>query len=136
MADSIFTKIIKGEIPSHKIYEDDKTFAFMDIHPIQPGHVLLVPKAQVPTVWELSYEDYKALTTAMRKIARKLQQVFPDKKRIGIIIEGLEMLDHAHVKIFPINSGDELRHLPDPDAEPDHSALAALAEKLKIGDNE
>ncbi len=132
MADSIFTKIIKGEIPSHKVYEDDKTFAFMDINPIQTGHVLLVPKTQVPTVWDLDDEDYRALMEAMRKIARKLREVFPDKKRIGIIIEGLEMLDHAHVKIFPINSGDELRNIPSPNAEPDHEALAELAKKLKI----
>ncbi len=51
MADSIFTKIIKGEIPCHKIYEDERTFAFLDIHPKVPGHVLVVPKKQVEYIW-------------------------------------------------------------------------------------
>lgn len=134
MADSIFTRIIKGEIPCHKVYEDDKTFAFMDIHPIQPGHVLLVSKQPAETVWDLTDEDYTAMMQATRKIARKLKSVFPDKKRIGIMIEGLEV-DHAHIKIFPINTGDEFRSAPNMNSEPDHPALAALAQKLKIQDN-
>lgn len=131
MSESIFTKIIKGEIPSHKVYEDERTFAFMDIYPIQPGHVLLVSKEPSETVWDLPDEDYKAMMKATRKIARKLKEVYPDKKRVGLMIEGLE-IDHAHIKIFPINSGDEFRHAPDMNAEPDHKALAELAEKLKI----
>jgi histidine triad (HIT) family protein len=134
MADSIFTKIIKGELPSHKVYEDDKTFAFMDIHPIQTGHVLLVSKNPAVTVWDLSDEDYKAMMQTAHKIADKLKEVFPDKKRIGVMIEGLEV-DHAHIKIFPINTGDEFRQEPNMDIEPDHAALAALAEKLAIKDN-
>lgn len=135
MADSIFTKIIKGELPSHKVYEDDKTFAFMDIHPIQSGHVLLVSKVPSATVWDLPGEDYEAMMKAMRKIARKLQEVFPNKKRVGVMIEGLDV-DHAHIKIFPINTGDEFRSAPDMTTDPDHETLAALAEKLKIGDND
>ncbi len=135
MADSLFTKIIKGEIPCHKVYEDDKTFAFMDIHPIQPGHVLVVPKTEAETVWDLSDADYQALMVAVRKIARKMKQVFPDKKRIGIMIEGLEV-DHAHVKVFPIDSGDEFRAPPDMESEPDHVALAALAKKLEFTDKD
>lgn len=129
MADSIFTKIIKGEIPSHKIYEDDYTYAFMDIHPIQPGHVLLVTKNPAETLLDLPDEDYQALWQAARKIARKMKQIFPDKKRIGIMVEGLEV-DHTHVKIFPINTGAEFRANPDMGAEPDHEALAAMAKKL------
>lgn len=134
MSDSIFTKIIKDELPSHKVYEDDKTYAFMDIYPIQVGHVLIVSKNQVPTVWDLSDEDYEAMMQTTRKIARKLKEVFPDKKRIGVMIEGLEV-DHAHIKVFPINTGDEFRKEPDMNAEPDHTSLAALAEKLAIKDN-
>jgi len=129
MSDSIFTKIIKGEIPCHKVYEDDKTFAFMDIHPIQPGHVLVVPKTPAETVWDLPEEDYQALMAAVKKIAQKLKQVFPAKRRVGVMIEGLDVA-HAHVKVFPINSGSEFRNEPDLDAEPDHAALAELAQKL------
>lgn len=72
--DSIFTKIIKGEIPSHKIYEDDKTYAFLDIHPIQPGHVLVVPKIQVDNIWDLPDEDYHALMDVTKHIAFAMQQ--------------------------------------------------------------
>jgi len=131
MQDSIFTKIIKGEIPSHKVYEDDKTFAFMDIHPIQPGHVLVIPKTQVSNFYELEDEDYRALMTSVKKLARKLKEVFPTKLRIAVIIEGLEV-DHVHVKVFPIDTDEEFRNHPDMDAEPDHAALTAMAEKLKV----
>lgn len=129
MEDSIFTKIIKGEIPCHKVYEDEHTFAFMDIHPIQPGHILLVSKQQVANFYELDDENYQALMTAAKKIATRLTEFFPDKKRIGVMIEGLEV-DHVHVKIFPINTGDEFRSEPDMTTEPDHEALAEMAKKL------
>jgi histidine triad (HIT) family protein len=134
MADSIFTRIIKGELPCHKVYEDDQTFAFMDIHPVQPGQVVVVSKRQVATVWDLSDEEYQAMMHAVRTIATKMQQVFPNKKRITVMIEGLD-IDHAHIKIFPADSGVEYRAEPDMDAEPDHPALAALAEKLSIEEN-
>lgn len=129
MEDSIFTKIIKSEIPCHKIYEDEYSFAFMDIHPIQPGHVLLVSKKQVSNFYELTDADYQGLMLAAKKVAKRLKEFYPDKKRIGVMIEGLEV-DHVHVKIFPIDTGDEFRKKPDMEAEPDHEALADLAEKL------
>lgn len=131
MEESIFTKIIRGEIPCHKVYEDATTFAFMDIHPIQPGHVLVVSKTQVANFYELADDDYQALMTTVKKVAKKLQSVFPDKKRIAVIIEGLDV-DHVHVKLFPVDTGDELRHLPDETVDPDHAALAELAKKLSI----
>lgn len=130
--DSIFTKIIKGEIPAHKVYEDDKTLAFMDIHPVQPGMVLVVPKAQVPHFFDLPPDDYHALWDTVKKIAIKMKQTFPDKERIGIQVEGLDEKSHAHVKLIPVNNGDEFRNHPDFDAEPDHDALEAMAEKLRM----
>lgn len=131
MIDSIFTKIIKGEIPCHKVYEDDKTFVFLDIHPIQPGQVLVVPKKQVGFVWDLDDETYQALMSTVQKIGRRIREVFPDKDRIGVMIEGLDEGSHAHVKIFPFTTAEEYRHIPS-DGEPDHEALAKIAEKLKI----
>jgi len=130
MQASIFTKIIKGEIPCHRVYEDDKTLAFLDIHPIQPGHILVVPKAQVGFVWDLEPADYQALMATVQKVGKRLREAFPNKRRIGVIIEGLDVEDHAHIKVFPFNDDPEFRFLPDLSAEPDHSALAALAEKL------
>ncbi len=131
MQDSIFTKIIKGEIPCHKIYEDDKTFAFLDIYPVQPGMVLVVTKTQAPTILDLSDEDYQALWATVRKIAARLHDVFPEKKRIGIQVEGLDV-PHVHVKLFPVDTGDEFRQKPDMTVEPDHEALAKIAKRLAI----
>ena len=129
MKDSIFTKIIKGEIPCHKVYEDDRTFAFMDIHPIQPGHVLVISKTQVSNFFELEGDDYSALFATVKKVALKLKEQFPTKRRIGVMIEGLEV-DHVHVKVFPVDTPDQYRAHPDLDAEPDHAALADMAKRL------
>jgi histidine triad (HIT) family protein len=129
MANSVFTKIINGEIPSHKIYEDEKTFAFMDIHPIQPGMVLVVTKNPQEEAWTLPLEDYQGLWDTVRKIAIKMKQVFPAKQRIGVMLEGLDV-PHVHVKIFPIDTGEEYRAVPDMGADPNHDALAEIASKL------
>lgn len=131
MQPSIFTQIINGSIPSHKVYEDDKTFAFMDIYPIQKGQVVVVPKKQVGFVWDLEGEDYVALMLTVKKVGAKLREVFPDKDRVGVMIEGLEVADHAHVKVFPFSAGGEYRAMPTKD-EPNHAELAEIAEKLRI----
>jgi histidine triad (HIT) family protein len=128
--DSIFTKIIKGEIPSHKIYEDDKTFAFLDIYPIQAGHVLIVPKNQVEFVWDLPEGDYQAVMMTAKKVALRLRDVL----RAPYIHERIIGTDvpHAHVHLVPFTTTADLQVTPDTSAEPDHPALAALAEKLKF----
>lgn len=132
MQDSIFTKIIKGKIPSHKVYEDESTLAFMDIYPMQRGQVVVVPKKQIGAVWDLTNEDYAALMLTVKKVGTKLREVFPEKDRIGVMIEGMEVADHAHVKVFPFSAGGEYRALPTKD-EPNHEELAKLAEKLRVG---
>src|SRR2546428_10820249 len=95
--DSIFTKIIKGEIPSHKIYEDDKTFAFLDIHPVQPGHVLVVPKVQVEFVWDLGREEYAALMATIQKVALRLREIL-GVPYVGEQIIGVDV-PHAHIHL-------------------------------------
>jgi histidine triad (HIT) family protein len=129
MEESVFTKIVKGEIPCHKVYEDDKTLAFLDIHPVQPGMVLVVTKLQAETFMDLPDENYQALWAAVKRVAMRLREVFPDQRRIGIQVEGLDV-PHVHVKLIPIDTGEQFRAMPDMDSEPDHSALAALAQKL------
>ena len=129
MTDSIFTKIIKGEVLCHKVYEDNYSFAFMDNHPIQPGHVLLVSKNPAEAVWDLPKDDYRAMWDAARKIADRLREVFPNKKRIGVMVEGLDV-PHAHIKIFPIDTGEQFRGIPDHDLWDSDEALAEMAEKL------
>lgn len=129
MQETIFMKIIKGEVPSHKIYEDDKTFAFMDIHPIQPGQVLVVSKTPAEFVWDLNEEDYAALLATVKKVGERIRAAFTDKSHVGVIIEGLDV-PHVHVKVFPFSSDEEFHHQPDMSAKPDHVALAEIAEKL------
>ncbi len=128
---TIFTKIIQGEIPCHKVYEDERTIAFMDIYPVQPGMVLVVSKAQVDNFEDLTDADYAAVWATVRMVAKKLRHVFPDKKKIGVQVEGLDV-PHTHVKLFPINTGAEFRAPHDMSIEPDHPALAALAERLRV----
>jgi histidine triad (HIT) family protein len=128
MEDSIFTKIIKGEIPSHKVYEDDHTYAFMNIHPSVEGHVLVVPKKQVARLEDMGTEDYVALMGAVQKVLQQVKLVlaipFPCVKVAGFDIE-----DHVHVHVVPCRTSDDFAKKEDP-AEPDHDALAALAKRL------
>ncbi|MDQ3064769.1 MAG: HIT domain-containing protein [bacterium] len=131
MNPSIFTKIINGEIPCHKVYEDDKTLAFLDIHPVQPGMTLVVSKAQVANFEDLNDEDYQATWQTVKKVALKLRETFPDKLKIAVHVEGLEVA-HTHIKIFPIDNSAEFHAQADLSQEPDHSALAKLAESLKF----
>jgi histidine triad (HIT) family protein len=128
MQDSLFTKIIKGEIPCHKIYEDDRTFAFLDIHPKTPGHTLVIPKKQVEFVWDLEAEDYQAVMATAKKVAQRQKSVL-GTSYIGEYIVGNDV-PHAHVHVYPFETADEVKHFPDMGAEPDHDALAAMAKRL------
>lgn len=128
MEDSIFTKIIRGEIPAHRVYEDDRIIAIMDIHPVQPGMVLVIPKRQVDEFLTLEEADYHALMDVARKVAQRIRQVFPARKRVALQIEGLDV-PHVHVKLFPFDTADEYRALPSSE-ETGHTALAELAARL------
>ncbi len=128
MKDSIFTRIIKGEIPCHKIYEDEHTLAFLDIHPKQPGHTLIIPKKQVEFVWNLDDADYQALMATVKKVALRLREVI-DKPYVGELVAGNDV-PHAHVHVYPFATLEESRFIPDPVVDPDHVALANLAKKL------
>ena len=130
MSTTLFTKIINGEIPSHKIYEDDKTFAFLDISPISRGHTLVVPKNPVEFLWDLPSEDYVAVMETAQKLALHL------RKTLGVPYVGQQVVGvdvpHAHVHLVPFSTVKEFRHQPDMNAEPDHAALAAVADVLRL----
>lgn len=128
MQDSIFTKIIRGEVPCHKVYEDDKTFAFLDIHPKQPGHTLVVSKSQLEFVWDLETQDYMAVMETVKRVADRIRDVLA-RPYVGELIEGVGV-PHAHVHVFPFATVEESRFIPDQGAEPDHDALAEMAKKL------
>jgi histidine triad (HIT) family protein len=127
---SIFTRIINGEIPAHKIYEDDRVIAFLDLHPQTPGHTLVVPKVQVDPIWDLSNDDYLYLWEVVKKIGIHIQEVV-GSPRIGISVEGFGV-PHVHVHLVPIYHGNDLKKPQDLDAEPDHEALAAMASRLSM----
>lgn len=128
MEDSIFTKIVKGEIPCHKVYEDEKTLAFLDINPTQPGHTLVIPKKQVWEVWDLDQEDYDAVMATAKKVALRLREIL-GRKRVGEQVMGLDV-NHAHVHLVPFDTVDEYYLRPEMPDQPDHAALAALAKRL------
>jgi histidine triad (HIT) family protein len=130
MKSSIFTLIINGEVPSHKVYEDDRIIAFMDIHPIQPGHVLVVPKIQIDQFQDLPEEDYIALWSVVKKIANKQKAVLK-RGRVGIHVVGVD-IPHAHVHVFPFDTMEEYRRKVDKSIPPDHEALALMAVKLSL----
>ena len=130
MSDSIFTKIIKGEVPCHKIYEDDLTLVFLDIHPVQEGHILVVPKKQIEFVWDLPDEDYQAVMQTAKKVAKQLKKVL-GVNYVGERIVGVDV-PHAHVQLIPFNDVEEYKAAQDMSAEPDHVKLAEVAAKLKI----
>ena len=103
---SIFTKIILGEIPSYKIYEDENYYAFLDINPNALGHTLCIPKKEVDKLFDLDDETYKGLMIFSKIIAEALKKAV-DCQRIGISVIGLEV-PHVHVHLIPINKMDDM----------------------------
>ena len=103
---SIFTKIISGEIPSYKIYEDENYFAFLDINPNALGHTLCVPKKEVDQVFDLDDDALSGLIIFSKKVAHAIKKAVVCK-RVGISVIGLEV-PHVHVHLIPINKMDEM----------------------------
>ncbi|HUB93175.1 MAG TPA: HIT domain-containing protein [Verrucomicrobiae bacterium] len=141
MQDSIFTKIVRGEIPAYRLYEDATTLAFLDIKPLLPGHTLVVPKLQVDQVDELPSDDYRALFETVQKVAQHLRTTLGTKRSI-IQVLGFDV-PHAHVHIIPANSSMEYfeavgRHVesvktgePYP-YQPTQDELMTLAKRLHV----
>lgn len=93
---SIFSKIIAGEIPCYKIYEDEKTLAFLDIHPETPGHTLVVPKVEVDKLYELQMEDYLAVMKTVKMLASRMEKILGKRTLMKVI--GTDV-PHAHVHV-------------------------------------
>ena len=103
---SIFTKIIKGEIPSYKIVEDENYIAFLDAFPVVRGHTLVVPKKEVDNIFHLDDETIAGLTVFAKKIALAIEQAI-ECKRVGVQIIGTEV-PHAHIHLLPFNKETEV----------------------------
>ncbi|MBB1284823.1 HIT family protein [Flavisolibacter sp. BT320] len=124
---TLFTKIIRGEIPSYKIAENEKFFAFLDVFPLRQGHVLVIPKTEVDNLFDLG-EDYLAeILVFARPIAKAIEKAF-SCNRCGISVIGLEV-PHAHIHLVPINSSNDLNFTqPKPKAADED--LKAAQEKI------
>jgi histidine triad (HIT) family protein len=103
---TLFSKIIRGDIPSYKIKEDDLFFAFLDIMPLREGHVLVVPKVEVDKFFDLQETYLAQLLVFAKPIAKAIEQAFPCN-RCGLSVIGLEV-PHAHLHLIPINSANDL----------------------------
>jgi len=99
---SIFSRIVDGEIPCYKVAENDDFLAFLDIMPVNLGHVLVIPKKETDYYFDLSDEELAGLMVFSKKVAKGIKEVFPCKK-VGVTVIGLEV-PHAHVHLVPMNS--------------------------------
>lgn len=103
---TIFSKIAAGEIPSYRVAQDDKHFAFLDINPVAPGHTLVIPRREVSYLFDLEPGEYQELMAFARRVAKGLEKAVPCK-RIGVAVIGLEV-PHAHIHLIPINTEDDM----------------------------
>ncbi len=98
---TIFTKIVRGEIPCHKVAENDQFLAFLDIRPLAKGHTLVIPKREINYIFDIEDAEYQALFLFAKQVAAAIKSVVPCK-RIGVTVIGLEV-PHAHIHLIPIN---------------------------------
>jgi histidine triad (HIT) family protein len=127
---SIFTKIIKGEIPSYKVAENDQFYAFLDINPNAKGHTLVVPKKEVNKLFDLDEETYNELMSFSRKIALAIEKVVPCN-RIGMSVIGLEV-PHVHVHLIPLQAMEDIQFIKKVKLLPEEFEAVAnsISEKL------
>lgn len=130
MEETLFTKIINGEIPSHRIYEDEYVYAFLDIAPANLGHTLVVPKLPVEFVWDLPNREYLALMQAVKQIAQHLRAA-TGAKYVGQSVVGTDV-PHAHVHLVPFDTTEQFYNLTRDNDRPSDEALAAVADRLRM----
>ena len=124
---SVFTEIVNGKVPCHKLYEDEKSLVFLDVRPIHPGHSLVIPKREIDYIFDVQDELLQHLIVVAKKVARAID-LSVDCKRVGVIIAGLEV-PHAHIHLVPIR---DIRDINFANAtEMTQEKLAEVAEKIR-----
>lgn len=108
---TIFSKIAAGEIPSYKIAEDDRYFAFLDINPVAEGHTLVIPKNETDYIFDLDDEEYAGLQLFAKRVAAAIKKTMPCR-RVGVAVMGLEV-PHAHIHLIPINRESDMNFFKD-----------------------
>lgn len=124
---SIFSRIVAGEIPSYKVAEDDRFFAFLDINPLVKGHTLVIPKREVDYIFDLDDEELAALHVFAKKVALAVGRAFPCKK-VGMAVLGLEV-PHAHIHLIPMQSEKDML-FSNPKLQLSADEFAAVAEAI------
>ena len=124
---SIFSRIIAGEIPSYRILEDDRFFAFLDIAPLRMGHVLVVPKMETDRFFDMDNSDLSAILLFAKPIVAAIEKAFPCR-RVGIAVIGLEV-PHAHLHLVPLDDADDL-NFTRKKLSPESAALADARERI------
>ncbi|HEY8399647.1 MAG TPA: HIT family protein [Cytophagaceae bacterium] len=125
---TIFSKIIAGEIPAHKVAENNQFLAFLDIMPLRKGHVLVIPKKETDYLFDMEDEELAAMMVFSKQVAKKIKQVFPCKK-IGVSVVGLEVA-HAHIHLIPINSVSDMNFSQEK-LSLTHDELAEIAQAIR-----
>lgn len=128
---TIFTKILSGEIPCHKIAEDDRFFAFLDIRPVRPGHTLVIPKTEIDYIFDMDDRMLGDIMKFARPIAKAIGASVPCKK-VGIMVAGLEV-PHAHVHLIPINAVGDLNFALARAETPENLAHMAAQIRARLG---
>ncbi len=106
MEPSIFTKIVKGEIPAYKIAENERFLAFLDVYPTTKGHTLVIPKEQIDYIFDLDDDTYSGLMSFAKEVSKAIKRAVPCN-RVGLAVVGLEV-PHAHVHLIPLNSMQDM----------------------------
>jgi histidine triad (HIT) family protein len=133
----VFCRIIRGEIPSHKVYEDERTLAFLDVNPSTPGHTLVIPKAHIARVEDLPEEDAEALFMALHKIVGRIQEaVGAPASTIGVNNgrESGQEVPHVHIHIIPRSRGDRggiIQGIARPQRFISREGLGEIADKIR-----
>jgi len=126
---TIFSHILNGEIPCYKIAEDEQFFAFLDIRPLNAGHTLVVPKAEIDYIFDIGDEQLSAMILFAKKIAKAIKQAVPCEK-VGMAVIGLEV-PHAHIHLSPVNTIHDLDF-----SKPKHftpEEMQAIADRIIAG---
>ena len=123
----IFTKIVNGEIPCHKIAENDKFLAFLDVFPLVYGHVLVIPKTEIDYIFDIADADLAEMMVFSKSVAKAIKAAVPCK-RIGVAVIGLEV-PHAHIHLVPMNSVGDI-NFTQPKLKPSSEELSLMAEKI------
>lgn len=125
---SIFSKIVSGEIPSHKISENEKFLAFLDVSPLVHGHILVIPKKEVDYIFDIPDTDLSEMMVFAKGVA-KAQKEAVTCKRIGVAVIGLEV-PHAHIHLVPMNTANDV-NFTQPKLKPTTEELRSIAEKIR-----